>query len=75
MVSRGRGVEFWPAITIVIVIFIRHELDLDGPVSASSNGPFKGLPSRLGTFAYVTNVKCKSLCLCENLIINFGNFF
>ena len=36
-------------ITIIIVIIIRYELDLDGPVSGSSNSLFKGLPSRLRT--------------------------
>jgi len=33
-------------IIITIIIIIRHELDLDRPVSAWSNSLFKGLPSR-----------------------------
>jgi len=33
-----------------LLIIIRHELDLDRLVSASSNGLFKGLPSRLCSF-------------------------
>ena len=35
---------------IIITIIIRHELGLSRPVSASSNGLFKGLPSRLRPF-------------------------
>jgi len=31
-------------------IIIRHELDLNRPVSASSNSVFKSLPSRLRSF-------------------------
>ena len=38
-------------IIIIIIIIVRHELDLDGPVSASSNSLFKGLPSRLRRFS------------------------
>ena len=37
----------WQAYFIII---IRHELGLNRPVSASSNGLFKGLPSRLRPF-------------------------
>jgi hypothetical protein len=37
-------------IIIIIIIIIRHELDLDRPVSASSNSLFKGLPSPLRPF-------------------------
>jgi hypothetical protein len=33
-----------------MIIIIRHQLDLDRPVSASSNSLFKVLPSRLRPF-------------------------
>ena len=35
-------------ILLSIIIIIRHQLDLDRPVVASSNSLFKGLASRLG---------------------------
>ena len=35
-------------ILIIVIIIIRHQLDLDRPVVASSNSLFKGLASRLG---------------------------
>jgi hypothetical protein len=35
---------------IVIIIIIRHQLDLDRPVVTSFNSLFKGLPSRLRPF-------------------------
>jgi hypothetical protein len=35
-----------PAVSTII----RHQLDLDGPVSSSSNSLFRGLPSRLRPF-------------------------
>jgi hypothetical protein len=37
-------------ITTTTIIIIRHKLGLDRPVSASSNGLFKGLSSRLRPF-------------------------
>jgi uncharacterized RDD family membrane protein YckC len=37
-------------VTIIIIIIIRHQLDLDRPVSASSNNLFEGLPRRLLPF-------------------------
>ena len=35
---------------IIIIIITRHQLDLDRPVSALSDSPFRGLPSRLRPF-------------------------
>jgi len=35
---------------IAIIIYIHHELGLDRPVSASSDGLFQGLQSRLRSF-------------------------
>jgi len=37
-------------VVVVIIIIIRHELDLNGPVSASSNRHLKRLLSRLRPF-------------------------
>jgi hypothetical protein len=40
----------------IIVIVTRHQLDLDRPVSASSNYLFKRLPRRLNLFGLQFNV-------------------
>jgi len=37
-------------IIIIVIIIIRHQLDLDRPVSASSNNLYKDLPRRLRPF-------------------------
>jgi hypothetical protein len=37
-------------LSYLIIIILRHQLGLDRPVSASSNGLFKGIPSRLRPF-------------------------
>jgi NADH:ubiquinone oxidoreductase subunit 3 (subunit A) len=37
-------------IITIIIITIRHQLDLDRPVTASYNSPFRGLPRRLRPF-------------------------
>ena len=50
-------------IIIIIIIIIRHQLGLDRPVSASSNGLFKGLPSRLRPFALQFSIIFDNLLL------------
>jgi len=40
----------FPSTLSAYFIIIRHKLDLDRPVSASSNSRFKGLPNRLRPF-------------------------
>jgi hypothetical protein len=42
----------WQIINIIIIIIISRELSLDRLLSASSNGPFKGLSSRFPHFVY-----------------------
>jgi hypothetical protein len=37
-------------ITIITIIIIRHQLDLDRPVSTSYNSLFEGFPSRFRPF-------------------------
>jgi len=49
-------------IIIIINIIIRHELGLDGPVSASFNSLFKGLPSRLLPLSYNSALFLESCC-------------
>ena len=41
-------------IIIIIIIIIYHKLGLNSPVSSSSNSPYKGLPSRLPPFVYIS---------------------
>jgi len=47
-------------IIIIIIIIIYHELDLDRPVSTSSNSLFKGLPSRLLPTSLIQYYFCHS---------------
>jgi hypothetical protein len=42
--------EYFNYLGGIIIIIIRHDLGLNIPVSASSNGFFKALPSRLRPF-------------------------
>jgi len=53
---------------IIIIIIMRHQLGLNRPVSASSNGPFKGLPSRLrpyGLYRMSLSLEAPNYCLCK----------
>jgi len=52
---------------IVIIIIIRHYLGHDRPVSASSNGLFRGLPSRLRPFGLYSALFLASCC-CSFLL-------
>jgi Na+/melibiose symporter-like transporter len=43
-------------IIIIIIVIIRHELDLNGPVSALSDGLLKRLLGRLRPFGLLFNI-------------------